>query len=91
LRVPFDECAADEGEQLGSLMLRKRRERCFEHLIDDYITLSKRGFSFLGEPVPDCASWSCDALDHPSPNKTAGEGAEGLVGLERHLGEGMSR
>ena len=41
--------------------------------------------------MADGPPWSRYAFDHASLEKTVGQCAEGLVGLERHLGQGVRR
>jgi hypothetical protein len=89
-RAPLDECVAEEAVELVPLLAREGRERCLEYLIDEVVTIPKRGFASRCEPVPDCAARSRDAFDHFSFHKAVGERAEGLVALKRHLGECMS-
>jgi hypothetical protein len=80
----------EQAVELVPLLAREGRERCLEYLIDEYVTIPKRRFASRCEPMPDCAARSRDAFDHFSFHEAAGERAEGLVALKRHLGEGMS-
>jgi len=91
LRIPFDKGNAEEPEQLVALPVCQWRERRLEDLIDRLVPLSQRRFALGGDSVPDRPPRSGDTLNQSSLHEADGERAEGLVGLERHFGERVSR
>ena len=88
-RISLDEGTAEQAIQVLALPARQRPKRQFEDLADSLMPFAKGRLATWGESVPDRAPWSRNALDHSALEKTVGQCAEGLVSLERHLGEGV--
>ena len=90
-RIPLDQGPAEQPVEVFALPARKGRQRRFEDLGGDLVALAKRRLATRGEPVTDRPPWSSHPFDHSALEKAIGQRAEGLVGLERHLGKGVRR
>jgi hypothetical protein len=90
-RVPLDESTGDESVKVVALAPGQGGKRRFKDWAYDLVALAEHRLPTRGEPVTDRPPWSRHALDHSVFEKAVGQSAEGLVGLERHLGEGVRR